>query len=279
MVRDQQLRAPDYLTLAGAKIVSETDQELVESTIATMNASIGRYVPEDQKAAAAHGAFELAWQALNAATDPDLQIIWARALFGLALSEADIQHCGQLADGTLAVPGLTVDQDMRWSIAERYVAYGLPGAQARIEAERERDPSDRGQRQTLLAEVSVPDPAVKAAAWERFLGDGYGSLHLTGAAMGGFHWWVQQDILEPYIERFFEVITGVFERSENEFASLFFGRLFPTRVDQSVLDRSQALLAELGDGELPLLQRKLREANDDLERALKCRAFAATGPA
>jgi aminopeptidase N len=265
MVRDQQLRAPDYLTLAGTKIATETDQELVDSTIATMNATVARYVPEDQ-------------QALNEAKDPDLQIIWARALFGLALSPADIEQCGQLADGTLSVPGLTVDQDMRWSVAERYVAYGLPGAQARIEEERRRDPSDRGQRQMLLAEVSVPDPAVKEAAWQKFLGEGYGSLHLTGAAMGGFQWWVQRDILTPYTERFFEVIPGVFETSENEPASLFFGRLFPSAVDPAVLERSQALLADLGD-RLPLLQRKLREANDDLDRALKCRAFAATGVA
>ena len=191
-----------------------------------MTASVSRYVPEDGRAAAAHATFELARHALNEATDPDLQIIWARALFGLALCDADIEHCGRLADGTLAVPGLTVDQDMRWSIAERYVAYGLPGAQGRVEAEQKRDPSDRGQRQLLLAEVAVPDASVKEAAWENFLGEGYGSLHLTGAAMGGFHWWVQRELLTPYTDRFFEVIPGVFERSENEFASLFFGRLF-----------------------------------------------------
>ncbi|MDA0350637.1 MAG: aminopeptidase N [Chloroflexi bacterium] len=276
MVRDQQLRAPDYLSLAGAKIATETDQELVDSTIATMNATVARYVPEDQKAAAAHDAFELAWHVLSDATEPDLQIIWARALFGLALSPADIEQCGRLADGAISVPGLNVDQDMRWSIAERYVAYGLPGAQSRLDGERARDPSDRGQRQMLLAEVSVPDAAVKAAAWDKFLGDGYGSLHLTGAAMGGFQWWVQRDLLEPYVERFFEVITNVFETSENEPASLFFGRLFPSAVDPAILERSQALLDSLGD-RLPLLQRKLREANDDLERAIKCRAFAASG--
>ena len=276
MVRDQQLRSTDYLTLAGAKIVTESDQELVESTIATMTASVSRYVPEDGRAAAAHATFELARHALNEATDPDLQIIWARALFGLALCDADIEHCGRLADGTLAVPGLTVDQDMRWSIAERYVAYGLPGAQGRVEAEQKRDPSDRGQRQLLLAEVAVPDASVKEAAWENFLGEGYGSLHLTGAAMGGFHWWVQRELLTPYTDRFFEVIPGVFERSENEFASLFFGRLFPTSTEPAILERSQRLLNDLGDS-LPLLQRKLRETNDDLERALKCRAFAVSG--
>ena len=275
MVRDQQLRGPDYIDLAARKVATERDPELVESTLATLTATVARYVPEDQKAAAAHRAFELSWQALNGVDDPDLKIIWARNLIGLALGPGDITHCGRLADGELTVDGLTIDQDMRWSIAERYVAWNLEGAGDRIAAERQRDPSDRGQRNLLTAEVAVPDAEVKEAAWQRFLGDGYGSLHLTGAAMGGFHWWNQRDLLAPYTERFFEVVPGVFERTENEFASMFFNRLFPTRIEPAVLERSQTLLADIGD-RLPVLQRRLREANDDLERSLKCRAFAAS---
>ena len=278
MVRDQQLRSTDYLALAGPKVVTEQDPELVESTLATMTASVGRYVPEEQKALVAHNSFELAWRTLNQVGDPDLQIIWARTLINLAITADDISHCARLADGDLSVEGLTIDQDMRWEIAVRTVAYGLSGATDRVQAERERDPSDRGQRQMLRAEVSVPDAAVKEAAWNRFLGEGYGSLHLTRAAMGGFHWWSQRDLLASYTDRFFEVIPGVFERSQNEFASAYFGSLFPTRVDPTTLQRSQQLLATLDDGQ-PLLQRLLRESNDDLERALRCRAFAASGTA
>ena len=278
MVRDQQLRATDYLALAGPKVATERDPELVESTLSTMTASVGRYIPEDQKELVAHNSFELAWRTLNEVGDPDLQIIWARTLINLAITPDDINHCARLADGDLNVTGLTVDQNMRWEIAVRTVAYGLSGATDRVQTERERDPSDRGQRQLLRAGVSVPDVDVKEAAWTRFLGDGYGSLHLTRAAMGGFHWWSQRDLLTSYTERFFEVIPGVFERSENEFASTYFGSLFPTRVEPAVLQRSQQLLSALGDRQ-PLLQRLLRESNDDLERALKCRAFAATGTA
>ncbi len=278
MVRDQQLRATDYLELAGPKVAAERDAELVESTLSTMTASVGRYIPEDQKELVAHNSFELAWRTLNTVSDPDLRIIWARTLINLAITPDDISHCARLADGDLSVEGLTIDQNMRWEIAVRTVAYDISGAADRVRDERKRDPSDRGQRQMLRAEVSVPDADVKEAAWNRFLGDGYGSLHLTRAAMGGFHWWSQRDLLANYTERFFEVIPGVFERSENEFASTYFGSLFPTRVEPAALERSQQLLATLDDGQ-PLLSRLLRESNDDLERALKCRAFAASGTA
>ena len=177
------------------------------------------------------------------------------------------------------MPGLTIDQDMRWEIATRAVAHGLDGAADRIAAEHERDPSDRGQRAGLRAEVAVPDAAVKAEAWRRFHEEGYGSLHLTASAMAGFHWHAQREMLEPWTLEFFDRVPGVFETGENQFTRSYFASLFPHgRVEERVLDRSGAALAGLGD-RLPLLQRSLREANDDLERAIRCRAFAAVSDA
>ena len=275
MVRDQQLRSQDYLALVAGKITTEKDKELIETVLANVSAAIARYVPEDRKEAEAHRFFGVAWDALNGAPQGDLQIIWARTLIGLALSPDDIRKAARLADGELTVPGLTVDQDMRWEIAARYVAYGIEEAQARVSAELQRDPSDRGQRAELRCRTSVPDPVVKGEAWDRFLGEGYGSLHLTRAAMGGFQWSVQRPLIEPYVERFFQGVSDVFEKRENEFARTYFAGMFPGyRVEESTLERSQKLLDEIGDRS-PLLARSLREANDDLARAIACRTFAA----
>ncbi len=278
MVRDQQLKSTDYLDLAGPKVSAETDHELVETILGTMSAAISRYVPEAQKAEAAHRFFVLALDALKAASDPNLQITWARTAIAVAITPEDARTICDLADGAIHVPGLTVDQDMRWSVALRSVAYGLPGATERVEAETARDRSDRGQRALLRIETAPPSAEVKAAAWEKFQTgpSSYGSLHLTSAAMGGFHWWSQGALLEPYTERYFEALPGIFERETNEYASAYFGALWPGyRVDRALLDRANALLASLGD-RLPVLQRSLREAIDDLERAVRCREFAAS---
>ena len=278
MVRDQQLKSTDYLDLAGAKVVTEHDHELIETILATMSAAISRYVPEEQKTAAAHRFFVLALDALRATTDADMKITWARTLIGIAITTEDILTTGQLADGEIIIPGLTVDQDMRWSIAQRYVAYGLEGAQARVDAEQARDPSDRGQRAAIRCATSKPEARTKAEAWARFqIGiQGYGSLHQSNAAMNGFHWWAQRDLLRPYVERYFEALPGIFEREENEYATSYFGGLWPGYiVERPILERAQAVLASLGDT-LPVLQRSLRESIDDLERAIKCREYAAT---
>ncbi len=276
MVRDQQLKSPEYLDLAAAKVTAESDERLIESILATVQATVARYLPDEQREPAAQRLAELAWDALNAAPQGDLQIIWARALIALSISGEDIVRCGRLADGELAVEGLTVDQNMRWDIAARYAAHALEGAEERLAVERERDPSDRGQRAALRCEVAAPDAEVKANAWQRFEAEGYGSLHLTAAAMGGFHWWVQRDLLAPYTEQFFERLPDIFEQRDNEFARSYFGALFPGyRVERELLERGERLLADLGE-RLPLLTRSLREANDDLLRAIKCREYAAS---
>jgi aminopeptidase N len=93
--------------------------------------------------------------------------------------------------------------------------------------------------------------------------------------MSGFQWYVQRDLTQPYEERFFDQVTAIFEERPHEFARSYFGGLFPGRVEQPVLERSERLLADAGD-RLPTLTRSLREANDDLARAIKCRAFAAS---
>jgi aminopeptidase N len=156
------------------------------------------------------------------------------------------------------------------------VAYGRPDAEERLAAERRRDESDRGHRAALRASTARPTPATKSEAWEKFHGEGYGSLHLTSAAMGGFHWVVQRDLCAPYVERFFEQVPRVFEERTKEFASAYFGNLFPQyRVEEAMLHRSERLLAEVA-GRNAMLERMLREANDDLQRAIRCRAYDLT---
>ena len=277
MVRDQQLRSTDFLELASANATAERDPNLVETILGRMMAAVSRYVPEDQKAEAAHQLFTTAWNALESVDDPDLQIIWGRTLFSVAINPDDVVHACELADGVRSVTGFTVDQDMRWSAAAAAVAHGLSGSWERVQREREHDRSDRGQRAEIRCQVAQPDPNVKEEAWQRFLeGEGYGSLHLTAAAMGGFHWWAQADLLEPYVERYFRELPDIFEHRDNEFAQRFFANLWPGyRVEPATLRRAEALLAEHGD-RLPTLRRQLLEAIDDLNRALRCREFAAS---
>jgi aminopeptidase N len=274
MVRDQQLKSTDFISLARAKLPGEPDLELVDSMLSYALTALSAYVPDDRRPAEAHALFETCRRTLESAPRGDAQIIWTRALIGAAQNAEDLAHVARLADGAVEVAGLTVDQQMRWNIAAKHMAYGLPDADARLATERERDPSDRGQREALRTEVSRPDPATKAEHWERILNEQYDSFKLMQSAMAGFNWYPQREILAPYVDRFFETVTRVAESKPNEYLQSFIGALFPSyRVEQAILDRSERLLAETPD-RLTVLVRLLKESNDDLARALACRGFA-----
>ncbi|MCK9519292.1 MAG: ERAP1-like C-terminal domain-containing protein, partial [Dehalococcoidia bacterium] len=274
MVRDQQLKSTDFLGLVREKAPLE-DIAVLDGILGQALTALTRFVPEERQDEEAHRFFEAALAALQRAPGGDAKIIWMRTLVASAMVPDDIAVLGRLAHGDETVEGLAVDQDMRWSIAAKYVAYDLRGAQERVRAEIERDPSDRGQRAKLRCEISMPQAAVKRAAWERFVGEGYGTLKLTEAAMSGFNWSKQRELLRPYARRFFEDAAEIARSRDPEYFSSFVTLLFPGyRVEAETLERSRGLITEIDD-ELPMLARKLREANDELERALRCREFAA----
>jgi aminopeptidase N len=276
MVRDQQLKSTEYLALVRERVAREPRIEMVEAVLGQAVTALARFVPEERREDEARLLFAAARAGLEAAPRGDPQITWMRAMISAAAHPDDIRELTRFADGEVGVPGLTVDQQMRWDIAVKAVAYGLDGAKARLDAESERDPSDRGRRAYLRGETSAPDAEVKARAWEKFHGEGYGSLHYTAAAMSGFNWYRQRDLLAPYYAAFFERVAEVFRTKDKEFCSDYFSALFPSyRVEQETLDRASAVLESAG-GESPMLARMLREASDELQRAMRCRAFAAS---
>ncbi len=273
MVRDQQLPSLRYLALIRAKAPGEYHPELLEAITSNALLAIARYVPEERIDVEAHRFFEVALHALEDAPEGDLQKIWTRALIGAAATRADVETLTRLADGELVFPGLVIDQEMRWTIAAKAAAWGLPSAAERLAAEASRDPSDRGVRARLRAEVATPDPAVKEAAWRKFLGEGYGSLYLTAAAMSGFNWRHQKDLLAPYVDRFFDAVPATFADRDKEFATDFFRNLAPAYlVERPVIERARQLLDRADDD--VLLRRTVLEFVDDMERALRCREFA-----
>ena len=113
-------------------------------------------------------------------------------------------------------------------------------------------PSARPTRPTAgRGRRSGPRPAPrtrrsKAAAWERIHGEGYGSFHLTQAAMLGFNHAHQAELLAPYVERFFEALPGVAAERDHPFLRAYVTALFPAyRPDAALVERARDL-AERG---------------------------------
>jgi aminopeptidase N len=274
MVRDTQLRAPELIAIARAQLAREPDHDIVGSVIERVNLTISRFLPTELRLAEAHGWFETSLANLHDADGLDARIIWARAAIAAAQSAEDLRRVLELIDVPDAIPGFEFDQEMRWEAAIKAVAFGVAGADERLAAEEQKDRSDRGRRALIRAEAARPTAEAKSEAWQRIHGEGYGSFHFTRAAMQGFIWHHQAELVEPYGARFFERVREIFETRDHPFARAYVLSLYPAHTaDEAVLERTHALLATL-DGQLPTLSRQLAEAADELERSIRVRRHA-----
>jgi aminopeptidase N len=273
MVRDRQLRSTAYLAIGRELLSTEPDLDITNTVLDRAALSIARYVPEGAREQQAHSWFEFALVNV-AASNGDRRIIWARSAIQVAASSADVARLADLVTGREKIGDLEFDQEMRWAIAVKAVAFGLPHAEETLEREAARDRSDRGHRALLRAQSSRPTAEAKAEAWQKIHGAGYGSFHLTRAAMMGFFWPQQEEIVEPYADQFFDKVREVFATRDHPFARSYLMAMYPAyRGDPEVLERSLQLLTDL-DGSLPTLKRQLIEVADELDRQIKVRAYA-----
>lgn len=273
MTRDAILPAPRYMGLVERLLPDERSLPIVEMVTATLPTVIGRFLPEDGIEEAASRFVATARAAVESVPEGDARVLWARTLVAVAASAPDLVVAAALVD---APPeGLLVDQDMRWSVAVKAIAFGVEGADARLAGERERDPSDRGDRAMAAAGSSRPEAGAKQEAWDRIHGDGHGSLAMRRAAASGFWRRSQAALVEPFVSPFFDDLPDRFVEYEAEEAKAYFATFFPRhRVDEELRGRIAALLAGAEIG--PMLRRMLVEEDDDLARALRCRAAAAS---
>ena len=237
-------------------------------------AVVGRYTPEGDRLARAGDLFAFARTQLYGASDEDFRITWARTLIGAAQEPDRVSELLKLVDDGSGIEGFEFDQDMRWTLVTKARGYDLAGAAARLDAELERDGTDRGQRAAETVRASQPAAAVKAAAWERFHTDRESSMHMLRAAMQGFFWTHQHDLVAPYTDRYFDQVRGVFAERTKDYASAYLHALGPTyRPSEEIVARTQALIDSLDADEL-LLERGLREMQDEMQRTLACRTYA-----
>jgi aminopeptidase N len=275
MVRDARLPSLAFLAMVRRVATSEPDPELVDTILDRALAALRWYVPGARQNAEASALVDAALGVLRGGTGGDMGISWLRAAIAAAATSRDLEPLLALAGGETSIDGVAVDQEMRWDLAVKAVAFGVGDSEERVTAELGRDPSDRGQRSVLRARAARPSAASKAEAWERIHGEGYGSYHLTRAAMQGFQWVGQRELLRPYREPFFERVRDVFRAQDHPFARAYLMNLFPAAWGEpEVLERARSLLGEL-EPEETTLNRQLLEWCDDLERMIRVRAFAA----
>ena len=94
------------------------------------------------------------------------------------------------------------------------------------------------------------------------------STDYTRYGMGGFFWYSQKALLNPYVDKFFEDLKTIYETRDMHYSSAFGSALFPMVMDvEQTLKYTKDFLDK--NSNLPKLCRKdLIENADHLERRL-----------
>lgn len=206
-------------------------------------------------------------KARDAAPGTPLQLAAFQAAVASAGSPDDLR--GWLV-GTQLPPGAEVDLDLRWRLLVRLAVLGETD-RAELQAELDAEPTARSRVEHTRAVASLPDAEAKAWAWERFTGQvDVPNYELEAAGLGMWRGG-QEELLEPYVERYFTDVPGTAQVRSGwvlaDSAMWFFPLLFET---SDTLERARTLIAD--DTFDLAMRRRVVDLADELERRLAIRA-------
>jgi aminopeptidase N len=275
MCRDAELPAREYIRMVLGGIGPVADVSVVQTLLRQTDAALRRYTDlawrETGLGLAAGSLHDLMRQARPGS---DVQLAYAQAFIGVAHSAADLALLAGMLDGSQAPEGLTVDTELRWRILHRLVSRGAAG-EASIEAELARDATDAGARHAATCRASLPDPAAKEAAWAQIVS---GTLpNATFRAMlAGFMDYDQPELLAPYVDRYFAVVSDVWRDWTPDMARWFVSYAYPVTEDAAAIAKTSDLVD--GNDLPPGLARLLVEGRDGLRRAQRCQMLDRQAP-
>ncbi|HEY2792397.1 MAG TPA: aminopeptidase N, partial [Micromonosporaceae bacterium] len=201
----------------------------------------------------------------------DAQLIWAQLVGSTAATDDQLDLLAGLLDGSVEIEGLAVDTDLRWTLLSRLAATGRADAAA-IDAEAARDATDAGARHAIACRAAMPVAERKAEAWRQLTESeelGYEGVQEVAVAFTDPG---QAELLQPYVERYFQALPGLWASRSEVYRMLLCAMIFPHyAASLELIEQVDSFLAA-GDRD-PALVRLLTEQRDRVTRALKSRTL------
>ncbi|MGN7200296.1 aminopeptidase N [Arthrobacter sp. SAFR-044] len=229
--RDGESPASLYVDAVTAFAPAETGIGVLLNILENAATAVERYTPAGARGRVrASFLTAAAGQLDHAAPGSDQQLAWARTVGTLSRHDgALLPRLRGLLEGSSPVEGLAVDADLRWHLWHALAANGQASA-AELDAELARDTTASGRAGHATAMASRPDRDVKVAAWDAAVhGTGLSNQLLT-ATISGFIT-ASPDMLEPYVEPYFDCLRAVWDARSIEIASRIVRGLYPAAQD------------------------------------------------
>ena len=276
MTRDAEMSTGQYLDLVSNAMNQETDLSALQTALRNLHMAINLYADPAHR-----GAYRTRWasalhDAIHAAeAGSDKQLAFLRSFASAAHTEEHAAFLSSVLEGTTTLPGVTVDVELRWFLVQRLANLGVIDA-ARIDDEQAKDDTSNGREQAAVARAALPTADAKARAYAEILSPEVSNA-MTRSYMAGFWDYDRPELLEPYIEKYFTDLPGVWPTKGEDLAEDIGMLMYPMQfVGDALLARTDAFLTDnpgLPSGAVRLT----KENRDAAVRAMKCRAKDAQG--
>ncbi|TBR17362.1 MAG: aminopeptidase N, partial [Chitinophagaceae bacterium] len=202
--RDAELPAGRFVRAVLDNVGGESDPAVAEvlltqaRTAATLYSDDGADLVDALAEAALTAAFA-------APAGSDLQLVQVRALSRVAQGRG--RALERVLDGTAAPPGLAVDTELRWTLVKALAALGRLDDDA-VHAELARDDTAAGRLHAIEARAAMPTAAAKERGWAIATGAASSNLEVR-AAVAGLWRYGQEELMEPYVDRYVRELPGL----------------------------------------------------------------------
>jgi aminopeptidase N len=271
MTRDAEMSTTDFAELVLRGLRTESDLTAVGALLRYAKSAVDTY-------SAPHGRAELKqrWEeglaslVDGAAPGSDHQLAFVRAFAAAAVTDAGLDRVQRWYDGAEQLEGLAVDADLRWTLLIALAAAGRADAET-IDAELARDNTISGQERAAAARTVRPTGEAKEEAWQAAVVRDDVPNETQRQIAAHFQVSGQDELLAPYVDRYFEAAGSVWEEKGVQKSSVILQLMFPRALaNQETLDRVNGWLSSTTAN--PAALRYVREGASDLERALAAQA-------
>ncbi len=269
-VRDAELPAAAFVRLVLGSVGHETQSSARGLALSRLELALSRYLADDHRESMSIETGDAVWALAElAAAGSDAQLQFVKAFTRIAASQAHADVLGSLLDGSIRLPGLEIDLDLRWELVIARSALGA-ASDDEIAAALASDDTAKGRQLAETARAARPDQAVKDAAWKRVATDASLSNDLARAIADGWRRTTAPELLASTVPDYFAMLRHVWSQRSFTMASLIVSRLYPAAlVDEQLATLTRDWLA--ANPEPAPLHRLVSEQLAELERALAAR--------
>jgi len=248
---------------------SESNQSIINRVGLVMTQRvIPAFIPAPEQDGA-YAVLATAAASMLAAAEPGSSRALVAARY-VATSSADEDLLRRWGAGEQLPEGLDGDSDFRRVVLGNLSRRGAIGS-AELDAALDEDRTMAGNLSWLQAKASAPDAAAKVWAWEQLTGEHGRSNYELNALAAGFWHASDQDVLRPYVARYFSDVPALAGRVGQDALARVAALAYPASlVEASTAEQSAAAL-ERSDLAASV-RRAIVDADSQLREALASRA-------